>query len=569
MEFYFQDFEDRVPPNPTPHSVSRELVWQFLATLSLVLGGWYIAWRWSHSINPEALWLSLPLLVAETLSYIGLILWSVNLWCVRDTPEQAPPERVCDAMASEGGAPDRPISVDIFITTLDEEIELVRLSLRDAKRVSYPHPIDVRVSVLDDGRRDSLRKVASEEGVHYITRSGNAGFKAGNLRNAMEQTSGDFIVICDADTRLFPSFLENTLGYFRDPKVAWVQTPQWFYDLPEGDPMGNDPMMFYDVILRRRNWANAVFCCGAGSIHRREAVMWAALRSMSNTVDETVEQVMCDVADDEIYRDMSDYVRREVALETELTPYKFHVSEDIYTSIELHADGETGWKSVYHPKVESKMLSPQDLDTFLKQRFRYAAGTLDIAFRHNPISKLGLSIPQKVMYSATIWSYLSCIWGAVFLTWPIIHLYTGISPISSYSPEFYKHLAPFLIVHTLALAVGTWGIKNWRNQSTYTALFALNLAALWSVLRGKPLTFNPTRKSVSTGSQLHLVWPQLSIVSLSLLGVGFAAWQVLGGYRWDTGAVVANSFWALYNSAALSGFIFAGFASATASESSS
>jgi hypothetical protein len=50
----------------------------------------------------------------------------------------------------------------------------------------------------------------------------------------MEQTSGDFIVICDADTRLLPTILEHTLGYFRDPDVAWVQTPQWFYDIPEG-----------------------------------------------------------------------------------------------------------------------------------------------------------------------------------------------------------------------------------------------------------------------------------------------------------------------------------------------
>jgi cellulose synthase (UDP-forming) len=79
-----------------------------------------------------------------------------------------------------------------------------------------------------------MRQVCDEEGIHYITRSSNIGFKAGNMRNAMEQTSGDFIVICDSDTRLFPSILENTLGYFRDPDVAWIQTPQWFFDLPQG-----------------------------------------------------------------------------------------------------------------------------------------------------------------------------------------------------------------------------------------------------------------------------------------------------------------------------------------------
>lgn len=51
----------------------------------------------------------------------------------------------------------------------------------------------------------------------------------------MEQTSGDFIGICDADTRLFPAILDHTLGYFRNPGVALVQTPQWFYDIPGGE----------------------------------------------------------------------------------------------------------------------------------------------------------------------------------------------------------------------------------------------------------------------------------------------------------------------------------------------
>ena len=131
-----------------------------------------------------------------------------------------------------------------------------------------------------------MKRVAQEEQVLYIARENNIGFKAGNLRNAMDHTSGDFIVIFDADTRPFPTLLSNTLGYFRDPSVAWVQTPQWFYDIPEGvalsaylgkslgvvgkglgraiekllgpirlghDPFVNDPQMFYDIIKEATN----------------------------------------------------------------------------------------------------------------------------------------------------------------------------------------------------------------------------------------------------------------------------------------------------------------------------
>ena len=166
-----------------------------------------------------------------------------------------------------------------------------------------------------------MKQIAEEEKVGYIVRDENVGFKAGNLAHAMERTSGDFIVICDADTRMFPTMIDHTLGYFRDPDVAWVQTPQWFYDIPEGrplaavwknifgrpgcllakgierlvgpirigcDPLTNDPKMFYDVILRRRNWVNASFCCGAGSVHRRDAVMEAALKNYTETITNTL-----------------------------------------------------------------------------------------------------------------------------------------------------------------------------------------------------------------------------------------------------------------------------------------
>ncbi|HEY6916068.1 MAG TPA: glycosyltransferase, partial [Allosphingosinicella sp.] len=276
--FYFDAYEHRKPPAPLPHSIAIESLWQFCATISVVLGGWYIWWRWTESLNYNALWFALPLVIAETCAYIGLVLFTYNLWAVKDYPERPAPRTIgdCDPAAP---AADRPVSVDIFIATYNEDEELVRLSIRDAMRVTYPHPIDVRVHVLDDGRRQRMREVTEEEGANYISRDNNAGFKAGNLRNAMEQTSGDFIVICDADTRVFPTILEKTLGYFRDPDVAFVQTPQWFYDLPEGetlteklgrylgapgrlvgrsleslfgeirigeDPFVNDPGMFYD-----------------------------------------------------------------------------------------------------------------------------------------------------------------------------------------------------------------------------------------------------------------------------------------------------------------------------------
>lgn len=579
-DFYFRRFEHRRPPPPLAHSPARELLWQFLAIVALVLGANYIRWRWTSSLNFDALWFAIPLAVAETLAYVGLLLFTFNLWKTRDVPRQPPPRTVSEC--SDHPPPeDRPLSVDVFITTYNEEEELVRLSIQDAKRLHYPHPLELRIHVLDDGRRPTMRQVAQEEGVHYITRGNNVGFKAGNLRNAMEQTSGDFIVICDADTRLFPTFLQHTLGYFRDNDVAWVQTPQWFYDIPEGvalpdwlgrrlggfgravgrgvqrlvgevrfgqDPFVNDPQMFYDVILRRRNWCHASFCCGAGSVHRREAVMQAALRSFALAVDREVDKFAQDIPDRQLRADFSDAMRTQVAIEQELTPYKFHVSEDIYTSIVLHNDPDRRWKSVLHPQPESRMLSPQDLLTWMIQRFKYAGGTLDIALRDNPLFKGRMRLPQRLMYLTTFWSYLGCLWNIVFLLAPIIYLFTGIAPLASYSAAFYWHALPFLVLTEIAFMVGTWGVRSWDGKASYLSFFPVNFRALWTVLRGEKIKFHVTPKDRQEGNFLHLVWPQVAVIVLTLGGLAYAAFRVWGQGRADElPNLVVNAAWGLNN----------------------
>lgn len=52
--------------------------------------------------------------------------------------------------------------------------------------------------------------------------------KAGNLRNAFAQTSGDMIAIFDADFCPRADFLRETLPYFVDPEIGILQTPQFF-----------------------------------------------------------------------------------------------------------------------------------------------------------------------------------------------------------------------------------------------------------------------------------------------------------------------------------------------------
>ncbi|KEY57546.1 glycosyltransferase [Serratia sp. DD3] len=587
MGFYFSAFEKRTPPAPLRHRKGIECVWQILSVTALVCGANYIRWRWMESLNYDALWYSVPLLLAETCAYVGTIFFTINLWKLQDYKRQQPPATInqCLEPSAQHGD-DRPISVDLFIATYSEDVELVRLSIIDANKVTVPNAISYKIYVLDDGRRAEMRQVAEEEGVNYITRDQNTGFKAGNLRNGMELTDGDFIIICDADTRVFPSILCDTLGYFRDPDVAWVQTPQWFYDIPAGkplpkklqqrfgkggyylgkavescigpitighDPFANDPQMFYDIILRRRNWANAAFCCGAASIHRREAVMQTALRRYHHDIEAEIDKYTDDIEHEEFKTSLRGAMLRQVANETELMPYKFHVSEDIYTSLMLHGDHERRWRSVMHPEVESKMLSPQDLLSWMIQRFKYAAGSVDILF-HDRLFKRGnlnLSVPQKLMYGSTFISYMACIWNTIFLIAPMIYLFTGIPPLSVYSTPFYLHFIPFFLLSEVAFMFGTWGISAWDGKASYLGLFSMNLRAIDTVLRGEKIKFHVTPKERQQGNFLGLVKPQLAIVGVTLLALIAGGLQLYWGRIEDPSGFLINIFWCSLNIAAM------------------
>lgn len=153
------------------------------------------------------------------------MLFTINLWKEEDPPQSPPPSDINACLSPEEATEPRPVKVDLFIATYSEDTELVRLSIQDALKMDYPFPIDYRIHVLDDGRRPDMKAVCEEEGVNYISRQTNIGFKAGNLRNGLEQTDGDFIVICDADTRVFLLFSAIRSAIFATPMSPGYRPP--------------------------------------------------------------------------------------------------------------------------------------------------------------------------------------------------------------------------------------------------------------------------------------------------------------------------------------------------------
>lgn len=586
-QFYFDKFNNRKPYTAIPACEYRDLLFQFTGIITIAFGFAYLYWRWRFSLNPDALWFAIPLVMAESLSFLSTIMVVINFWAYKDAKKKTPVHYISEIEDLEG-RPDRPVKIDVFIATYNEDVELVRLSIIDAKKIVYPFPdVEIKIYILDDGKRDgrnpgkqNMKVIAEEEQITYLIREHNEGYKAGNLKNGLKHTDGDLFVILDADTRAFPGFLMNTTGYFKNKKMAWVQTPQWFYDTTEAqklssvikfklkiknkflirfvnfafekmevdeDIFGNDPRLFYDVILRKRNLYNAAFCCGAGSIHRREAVMSLAVKDFAEEINKLEHNLTGQHKDKkEIHHQTN-----ALLLKQEVNPFKFHASEDIYTSIMLHADKENKWESIQHPDVECKMLSTQDLDSWIKQHQRYAAGSLDIAFKDNPLFKKGLSLGQRTCYFITIWSYFAPLWILIFLLSPIVFFFTLTLPVKAYSFDFFKYFLPFQVMNTITMTIGSWGISTKRGDQYYISGFWYMLMALISVIRGQKVKFNVTPKEKFISKNTKHILPHLIIITLGLLGIIYNLVLLKLGYHPAISGFAANTFWCLFNITAL------------------
>jgi hypothetical protein len=136
------------------------------------------------------------LLVAEAYAGLSLGLYFFQVWRLVEPPLRRP-----TALRT----------VDVFVTTYNEDVALLRGTLTACLAMDYPHT----TYVLDDGARDEVRRFAEELGIRYISRTDRTHAKAGNINNAMRQTDGEFVIVLDADHIPYRHFITRLMGVFR------------------------------------------------------------------------------------------------------------------------------------------------------------------------------------------------------------------------------------------------------------------------------------------------------------------------------------------------------------------
>ncbi|RJF87933.1 glycosyltransferase [Oleomonas cavernae] len=375
----------------------------------------------------------------------------------------------------------------------------------------------MKVFLLDDGRREEFREFAAEAGVGYIIRPDNLHAKAGNLNNAMQETSGELIAIFDCDHVATRAFLQLTAGWFlEDPRLALIQTPHHFYspdpferNLKAGHHMPNEGELFYGPVQEGNDLWNAAFFCGSCALLRR-----GALDEIGGFATETV-------------------------------------TEDAHTALKLQ---RRGWNTAYLNIRLAAGLATERLAIHIGQRMRWARGMTQILRRDNPLFGPGLTWAQRLCYLSAMLHFQFGLPRIVFLTAPLVYLLLGESLITASAASLVAYAIPHLFhsVMTTRRIQGRQRLTFWGE--IYETVLAFHLAGITirTFLDPRAGKFNVTNKGGLLPDDYfdaRILRPHMVVATLLVLGSAFGfvklAFPATFGVDWLS--VALNVVWAVFS----------------------
>jgi len=468
--------------SPVPRTWSRVVVVGIL----LVLVTRYLLWRSLTTLNVSAPLdgvFSIGLFLLEIFLLLTNILQLFLMLRVKDRHSEA--NRLAIDIVEGRFTP----SVDILIPTYNEPVYILKRTVIGCQALDYANK---KIYLLDDTQREEIRKIAEELGCEYRTRPNNHHAKAGNLNHALTDTQGEFIVVFDADFIPTKNFLIRTVGFFQDPKVALVQTPQSYYNAdPIARNLGLDNVIapeeevFYRQIEPLKDGAGSVVCSGTSFVVRR-----SALEDAGGFVTESL-------------------------------------SEDYFTGIQLSAKG---YRLVYLNEKLSAGLAAENISAYATQRLRWARGTLQAFFiDSNPLTIPGLNPLQRLAHLEGLLNWFGSIPRIGFLLMPLAYSFLGVIPIRASVQEMLYFFLPYYLVQ---LTVFSW--LNHRSRSAllsdiYSLVLAFPLVLTVFQVMLSPFSkgFNVTAKG-TVSDRFSFNWKLALPLVLLFIPNAISLWHVLG-----------------------------------------
>ncbi|HSQ59025.1 MAG TPA: cellulose synthase family protein [Acidobacteriota bacterium] len=218
---------------------------------------------------------------------------------------------------------------------------------------SLDYPADrLEIQLLDDSTDETTEIAAAAvaslraRGVNvvHVRRSDRSGFKAGALQAGLERASGELLAVFDADFVPPPSFLRETVPYFRDERVGMVQS-RWEH-LNEA----------YSLLAR----AQAISLDGHFVVEHAARMAGGAWFNFNGTAG----------------------VLRKACIVDAGGWQSDTLTEDLDLSYRAQLKG---WRFVFAPHVACPAELPVEMNAFKAQQHRWVKGSIQVARKLLPI----------------------------------------------------------------------------------------------------------------------------------------------------------------------------------------
>lgn len=451
--------------------------------------------------------ISFFLLLAETHSILHSLGFIIGLIRLRDTSKEHNGHAKLD--------PNNLPSVTILIPARNEPLDILEITFISVVSLDYRNKKIVFLDGSDDKYLSDNSKLASKYGVEYFHPTEKPRSKAEIINKYLPSVLSKYLSVFDADQNPLPEFLMETVGLAEySSKIGFIQTPQLYSNLnasPIARGAALQQSIFYENVCEAKGKSGAMFCCGTNFL-----MQTAALKKVGG-FDES------------------------------------SVTEDFATSVKIHS---LGYRSIYYNHVRVFGMAPETLPAYLKQQFRWSAGSVGVLRRlviDSWNGKLHLSISQVWEYflSATYyfvgWSFL------ILMLCPILYL---LFDVPTYFASPYLYLGTFIPYYSLMMITfySTMKRRHYKIKDVFNGIimgsisYPVLIKSTTAAILGKKVTFEITDKGKSGRLSFLSLWPWTIMIALNILAITNGLIHLTE----NPYAIIVNIIWCVYHSLLLS-----------------
>ena len=396
-----------------------------------------------------------------------------------------------------------------------ESLAIVRKQLVAMTQVAYPHENWILV---DKVHSPEVEALARSLGVRYFSRHDRATWgdlveywnqpeapfkektKAGNVNAWLDAIDRmgvryDLFTQLDIDHLPTPRYLDRVVGYFRAPKIAYVQAPSVYGNFQHWTSRGSAEQ---ELVLHGPlqagffGFSGTPFIIGSHCTYRMSAI-----------------------------REIGGFqpTRAEDHLDTVILASK-------------------GYEGVFVPEVIAVGDGPETFETYIGQQFAWAYSMITVLFRFTPRLIRNYRPRQAVQFLFvqtwyTLWSVTMC----MLFCLPSIALLGNITVSHTTFWDFVAHSSPQAFI---AGIVWFWSKKwfqpreislSWRGVVLHVARWPIVLSALVQVLFRVKKPYMITRKGVDRGTGRPFSLAPYVPYFLLILGSMAASWYYMARTR--------------------------------------